>query len=350
MNNLDFNKYKKIIVITLLGIMFGVLIIILNYLKVIELFIKVFKSIIPVFVAVIISFLFEPLILFFENKKIKHNLSVIIVYSLVTIIFILIVVLFVPPFLRQIQQFLLNLPSLIDEINMMFGDVFKALGIIDLNVTLRNLISEYSKSLFDDMGNALSNVLYFFMAYVGSLFLSFDFGAFKRLIKAIFPTNVQNHVSSFFNEYSPFIYKYLKGVLYDTFILWSLSTFAFYLCGLEYAIIYGLILSVFNLIPIIGSYIGGIPAILVGLTISPLRGLYILIAVVAVQLVESNFINPCIMRNVIKIHPLEGLFSLLLLGGLFGFIGMIISPLVWIAVKIIYRQITHSKNSALNID
>jgi len=343
MEKLDLKKYKKILFITLIGIMLGVLFIILDYLKVIELLAKVFKAIIPVFIAIIISFLFEPLIKFFENKKIKRNLSVLIVYGLITILFILILVLFIPPFFKQIQQFFTNLPSLIDEINLLIGDILKALGINDLNLTLKQMIQDYSKTLMNDLSGIISDILYFFMAYVGALFLSFDYSSFKRRFKRILPKKVRKPILNFFNEYTPFIYKYLRGVLYDTFLLWSLSTFVFWIVGLEYAIVYGLILALFNLIPIIGSYIGGIPAILVALTISPLKGLYVLISVVVVQTIESNFMNPCIMKNVIKLHPLEGLFSLLLLGGLFGFVGMIISPLFWVAVKIIFKQYKKQK-------
>ena len=53
--------------------------------------------------------------------------------------------------------------------------------------------------------------------------------------------------------------------------------------------------------------------------------------------------NPYIMKNVIKLHPLEGLFSLLLLGSLFGFVGMVISPLFWVAFKLIIKQYKESR-------
>lgn len=343
MDRLDFKKFNKILIITLIGIMVGVLVIILNHLGVINLIVKVFKAIIPVFIAIIISFLFEPLIKFFERKKVPRNISVLLVYGLFIILGILILVLFVPPFLKQIQQFLINLPNIIEQINDLIGDALKSLGIPNLNDTLKEVVSNYTKDIFNDISGVLSGVLYFFMAYVGALFLSFDFSAFKRRTKRILPKRIRKPVLTFFDEYTPFIYKYLRGVLYDTFLLWSLSTFAFWLTGLEYAIIYGLILAIFNLIPIIGSYIGGIPAILVALTITPLKGLYVFLAVLIVQTVESNFINPCIMKNVIKLHPLEGLFSLLLLGSLFGFIGMIVSPLFWVGMKIIIKQYNENK-------
>ena len=226
---------------------------------------------------------------------------------------------------------------------ILFKDILDIFEVEDISFLLKEIVNSYSKNLFNDISGVVSDILYLFMAFVGALFLSFDYNSFKRKTRRLLPKKIRKPVVNFFEEYLPFIYKYLRGILYDTFLLWALSTFAFYITGLEYAIVYGLILSIFNLIPIIGSYIGGIPAILVALTISPLNAIYVFISVVIVQTIESNFMNPYIMKNVIKLHPLEGLFSLLLLGSLFGFVGMVISPLFWVAFKLIIKQYKESK-------
>ena len=343
MDKLDFKKFNKILIITLIGIMVGILVIILNYLGIISLVVRVFKAIIPVFIAIIISFLFEPLVNFFERRKIKRNLSVLIVYGLILLLILLILVLFIPPLFLQIKQFLSNLPSIIEQVNILFKDILDIFEVEDISVLLKEIVNSYSKNLFNDISGVVSDILYLFMAYVGALFLSFDYNSFKRKTRRLLPKKIRKPVVNFFEEYLPFIYKYLRGILYDTFLLWALSTFAFFITGLEYAIVYGLILSIFNLIPIVGSYIGGIPAILVALTISPLNAIYVFISVVIVQTIESNFMNPYIMKNVIKLHPLEGLFSLLLLGSLFGFVGMVISPLFWVAFKLIIKQYKESR-------
>ena len=86
MDKLDFKKFNKILIITLIGIMVGILVIILNYLGVIRLVAKSFKAVLPVIIAIIISFLFEPLINFFERKKIKRNISVFLVYGLILLV------------------------------------------------------------------------------------------------------------------------------------------------------------------------------------------------------------------------------------------------------------------------
>ena len=112
-NKYDLKINKRYIEILLLIILLGLVYIILNYIGIFNLIIKSFKAVLPVFIAIIISFLFEPLINFFERKKIKRNISVFLVYGLILLVILLVLVLFIQHLFIQIKQFLSNLPSII---------------------------------------------------------------------------------------------------------------------------------------------------------------------------------------------------------------------------------------------
>ena len=98
-------------------------------------------------------------------------------------------------------------------------------------------------------------------------------------------------------------------------------------------------ISFTNLIPIIGPYIGGIPAVIIGFSMSNELGISALIVVVIVQLIESVFLQPIILKNVISLHPLEGVLGISLFGSLFGVVGMILSPILILAFKLRFLQI-----------
>ena len=55
-----------------------------------------------------------------------------------------------------------------------------------------------------------------------------------------------------------------------------------------------------------------------------------------VQIIESAFLQPLILKNVISLHPLEGILGISVFGSLFGIIGMILSPILVIAVKLLF--------------
>ena len=71
--------------------------------------------------------------------------------------------------------------------------------------------------------------------------------------------------------------------------------------------------------------------------------LFVVLVLIIIQTIDGNFIQPYIIKNVIYVHPLESIISLSVLGAIFGFPGMVASPLVAIAVKIIIHQVNEAK-------
>ena len=96
--------------------------------------------------------------------------------------------------------------------------------------------------------------------------------------------------------------------------------------------------TITNLIPYIGPILGVIPLVIIGYSVSPYFAIVSLVIVLVVQIFESNLIQPLIFKNVIKIHPLEGIIGLLVFSYLFSIIGMIASPLLVVAFKLLFIE------------
>ena len=107
------------------------------------------------------------------------------------------------------------------------------------------------------------------------------------------------------------------------------------LAGLEAPLIFALFCAVTDIIPYFGPYIGAIPAVLVGFTMSPFTGVCCIIAIVVVQLLENNFYQPLIMGHAMKLHPVTIMLGLLIFEHFFGIIGMIIATPVIATIKVI---------------
>lgn len=338
-NKLNLKMFNDVLIITLIGIMVGVLIIILNHLGVLSLINNAFNAIIPIFLAIFLSFLLEPLIQKLENLGLKRVLAVILIYLSLLIIILLALLLLIPSLINEIKNFLENLPSIIDGIYSYLEDFLKYLGIDDLKKTIDDEINNnVSLDVIYEITYVVEDVLYLSLSFVGALFLSFDFKSFKRKTKKMLPKKVKKPILSFLDEVIPYIYKYFRGILFTTLILFCISSLALVIIGLDNALFYAFIIALFNLIPIVGAYIGIIPALLVAFATSLELGIIVLVTNIIVQIIIGNFINPFVMKNVINLHPLEGLFSLLLFGSLFGVVGMILSPLLMVSIKIIYKE------------
>ena len=130
--------------------------------------------------------------------------------------------------------------------------------------------------------------------------------------------------------------KFLRGLLIDASLLFVVSFIAFWIAGLKAPLLFALFCSITNIIPFIGPYIGGAPAVIVGFSQSPGLGIAILVIIVVIQLLESNLLQPLIMSKTTKLHPVTIMIGLLIMGYFFGIVGMIISTPIIAALKSIY--------------
>lgn len=121
----------------------------------------------------------------------------------------------------------------------------------------------------------------------------------------------------------------LAGWLWGTVILCAavgiMSTIAFYLLGTPYPLLLGVLVGVTNIIPIVGPWIGGLVAVAVTLFTDPMTALWVGVAVLAIQQIESDLIRPIIMSGSAQVHPFVTLLALLLFSSIFGILGAVLS-------------------------
>ena len=110
------------------------------------------------------------------------------------------------------------------------------------------------------------------------------------------------------------------------------------------ALLVSVIIGVTNVIPFFGPFIGAIPATLLILIQDPIKALWFVLFVLVLQQLDGNIIGPKILGNTTGLSSFWVLFAILLFGGLFGFVGMIIAVPLF---AVIYRLTATYVSSAL---
>ena len=118
------------------------------------------------------------------------------------------------------------------------------------------------------------------------------------------------------------------------FLVFITQSIGLTIAGLEAPILFALFCAVTDIIPYFGPYIGGIPAVIVGFTMSPITGICVLISIVIVQLLENNFYQPLIMGHTMKLHPVTIMIGLLIFEHFFGILGMVVATPVIACIKV----------------
>jgi len=135
---------------------------------------------------------------------------------------------------------------------------------------------------------------------------------------------------------------WLKGTAMAMVGVGVLSMIVWSIIGVPNAILLGLFNGLVEFIPLVGPWVGGGTATLVAVMDDPTKGAWVALSAVAIQQVEANVITPFAMAREAEIHPFLTLFALVLFGGIFGFLGLLLALpltlLVWTVVQVLWVE------------
>ena len=135
---------------------------------------------------------------------------------------------------------------------------------------------------------------------------------------------------------------FINGKILDSAIIGVLCYIACLIFKFPSALLVSVIIGVTNIIPFFGPFIGAIPATLLILIQNPIKALWFVLFVLVLQQVDGNIIGPKILGNTTGLSSFWVLFAILLFGGLWGFVGMIIGvPLFAVIYDVLKKFVFH---------
>ncbi len=117
---------------------------------------------------------------------------------------------------------------------------------------------------------------------------------------------------------------FIRGKLIDSLIIGVLCFILTSIVNIPYALLVSVIVGITNVIPFFGPFIGAVPSALLVLVNNPTKALIFVIIIIILQQFDGNFLGPKILGDKTGLSPFWVLFSIILCGGLFGIVGMII--------------------------
>lgn len=117
---------------------------------------------------------------------------------------------------------------------------------------------------------------------------------------------------------------FIIGKIIDSAIIGVLCFVGVSILKMPYALLVSVFVGVTNVIPYFGPFIGAIPCAILILIVDPIKGLYFIIFIFLLQQLDGNLIGPTILGDSTGLSAFWVLFSILLFGGLFGVVGMIV--------------------------
>ena len=219
-------------------------------------------------------------------------------------------------------------------------DISERLSDIATTTVLPN-VNTYIKNLSSGVINALGVVVNIIIGLMVMMYLlnmkTTLASQAKKIVYAVAGVKIGNEIVTEARYIKNMFEKFIVGKIIDSIIIGIINYVFMAIVHMPYALLISVVVGVTNVIPFFGPFIGAIPSIILLLLISPVTALQFAVWILVLQQVDGNIIGPKILGQTTGLPSFWVLFSILLFGGLFGIVGMIIAVPTW---AIIYRSIS----------
>jgi predicted PurR-regulated permease PerM len=327
----------------------GIGVIILGYLM-LRLMLYVNPVLPPLLIAVAVVYLLNPLVSALERRGVPRVAGAGIVYILFLCIVALVVSLLVPVVARQITQVIDHFPDYLADGQAYVRRVAARFG-QEPNFRLdaeqvrewlsagenRQTVTRYLTGLRSVTSSLISGLIIFVLGPVMAFYLLVDLPRLRRGAMALVPPARREEIRGLMDRIGQAVGGFFRGQLLVALFVGVASSIGLWAIGLPFWLLVGMVAGVFNLVPLVGPFIGGGLAVIIALISGePIKAVWAALVLLAVQQIDNHLISPNVMGRTVQLHPVVVMLALLVGASFAGLFGMlVIVPLVAVA-KIIF--------------
>lgn len=290
------------------------------------------------------------------SKAVGSTISVIVLLVVITGIMWMIIPGLVESLMKIIDIFPSSMEALKDWLNVKLAHMPEAKNMFDgwinnftenaLNFVTEKVLPEYSSiatGISLGIISVLNIVKNFFIAIIICVYFLNSKDTFAaQMKKVVFATFKKETAAEILNG-AVFTNKtfggFINGKIIDSLIIGIICFIVMTIFGWEYTLLISCIIGITNIIPFFGPFIGAIPSALLLLMVDYRQCIYFAIFILILQQFDGNILGPKILGDSTGLASFWVLFAVLVGGGLFGFIGMVIGIPVF---AVIYAYVSRA--------
>ncbi len=303
------------------------------------------KVLLLLFTAITIGEAMRPAVRWLNKYHIPRWLGVLTIYLIAFAILSGLGYLISQPLTQQIEQFANNLPEYIKEIEDLArraqGELNNLPGGANIPTEIGNLLGNIAPlilSIPTTIITILSDVV--ITLFMALFWIAYSDGL-REFFLGFFPPHFRRTGAEVLDEMSIRLGGYVRGVIINMFVIGILAGVADWLLGLNYALLLGVFAGLTEAIPLVGPFIGAAPAVLLGFTISPTKGIIVALVYLAIQEFEGHTLVPLVMNRIVRLRPLTILVALTIGTLLQGLLGALLAvPFAAVVQVFIVRVLT----------
>ena len=177
----------------------------------------------------------------------------------------------------------------------------------------------------------------FVLAPIIAFYLLVDLPHIRRVLRSLVPEHARGDVIVVSRRLSTAIGGYFRGQIAVAVVVGAMASIGMLIIGLPFWLIVGMVAGLFNMIPLIGPWVGAVPGIAIAIATGGgvHQAVAVAIVMAIVQQIDNHFISPIVMQRAVKLHPAVVMLALLAGGTLAGFFGLLLAVPTAAVLKIL---------------
>ena len=284
------------------------------------------------FISLVLASIINPLASWFQARGWSRSAAVLLLYLMILLLIGVIVMLLIPAVINETRDLLTNADAIWGSLLGSLGPLREFVAARGLGANLGQALSGVADGLnvaaggiFATIRGVVSGIASLIIVLVVAFYLVVSEDSLKRLFRAVAPEAYQPYLVDLFQRIEKSIGGWVRGQLILSVIVGLAAYIALKILGVKYALVLALAAGVAEAIPYIGPVFSAIPAILIALTQSPLKGLLVAVMYIVIQQVENHVLVPKIMQKVTGLHPIVSIFSMLIGVKVAGLVGALLA-------------------------
>ncbi len=323
---------------------------IFSVVAVFALFYRFYMVVFLFFIAFSLKIAFDPTVAWLQRRGLRREVSLLALYTLLAALAALLIWLIVPPLIDQTRIVAGQLPALYSSIRS--GLIAQPVGLVrgvgfvlPAELSLPALMglapqdpaapgSPWAMPL-----TALQAIFAFVSVFAMAYFWTLEGEVILRRLLLRVPAERRDEIRTLIAEVQGKINGYFRGQIVLCSSLGIGSAVAFFLIGVPNPLLLGLLMGIFEAVPVVGPVLGAIPALLMTASAAPDKVVWVLGAVVVLQVVESNFLVPRVMDKAVGVNAVVSMLAIAAFGALFGFAGALLAVPLAAVLQILFTRL-----------
>ncbi len=310
----------------------------------VELLVRARSTLILIGMALFIAVGLDPVVSWLTRRGVPRWAAVVIVLVGMVGIIAIFMATAIPPLTSQTTSLIHEIPHYAHQLQNHNSELGKLNDKYHIQQRVTSLLSSKGSSLIGGVLGAgalvLSTVSSVLVVIVLSIYFLAGLPSIKLFAYRLVPHSRRPRVILITDQIMVKVGGYVLGNVLTSVIAGLGTTFWMLIFGIPYPVLLGLMVAIFDLIPVVGSYVGGFIVTMVALTVSLPVAVATLAFYIAYKLAEDYFIVPRIMGRTVEVPAVVSLVAVLVGGVLLGIVGALVAIPVAAAIRLIINEVT----------